>query len=444
MTLVVGADKRLLQKIRFVCDRQHKPVGHFMIGGIMEKNVSAAQAPQFSETARGERAAHRFLVLDSWRGICALLIVLFHFPADNFMNDNSFMNSGFLAVDFFFVLSGFVVTSAYAARLQSPKNIKRFVFVRFGRLYPLHLFMLCAFAGFELLRIAAPKLAGGGDVPFSGPTNLQSLATNLLLIHGWGIESGLTWNSPSWSISAEFFAYLYFALVTGILPKMWRLPVLAAVIVAAPVVLVLYSPHYMDASFDYGLIRCLFGFSLGVMLYTLRGERIGQARSAIEANGVSGNDHLRWSVAEIAVVIAVIVFMTLFGTTPIGIASPLIFALAIHVFAHEAGLLSKFLLKRSLIFLGSISYSLYMVHIFIQSRIINAANFMERRINLGMIGEIDMHGLMQTGLAAGKPFLGLALTILMVIVVIIAASVTWRFIEMPALGWFRRSSKRIG
>lgn len=409
----------------------------------MKKNVSATQAPQFSETVREGQAAHRFLVLDSWRGICSLLIVLFHFPADNFMNDSSFMKSGFLAVDFFFVLSGFVIASAYAARLQTPGNIKRFVFVRFGRLYPLHLFMLSAFAGFELLRIAAPQLAGEGAAPFSGPTNLSSFVTNLLLIHGWGIEAGLTWNSPSWSISTEFFAYLYFALVVGILPKAWRMLILVAVILGAPVVLVLYSPRYMDASFDYGLIRCLFGFSLGVMLYTLRGEKIVQMRSELEANMASGKHHVPWSLAEIAVVIAVIVFMTLFGTTPIGIASPLIFALAIHVFAHEAGLLSKFLLKRSLIFLGSISYSLYIVHIFIQSRIINAANFMDRRINLGMIGEIDMHGLMQTGLAAGKPFLGLALTILMVIIVVIAARLTWRFIEMPALGWFRQRSKRI-
>ncbi len=422
----------------------------------MEKSLTAALKQISEERRRTAQAAapapvsvpalskHRFLALDSWRGICALLVVIYHFPADNFLSNNRFMNAGFLAVDFFFVLSGFVIASAYTTKLGTTAQIKRFVFVRFGRLYPLHLFMIAAIAAFELLRMAVPQLVGGGVPPFTGGTNLRSLVTNLLLIHGWGFESDLTWNAPSWSISTEFFAYLYFALVFGILGRALRMPVLIALIVIGPLVLVLFSPSYMDASVHYGLIRCLFGFSLGVVLYRLAGGEIGRARHAMDANGISRTAATGWSAAEIVVVALVIAFMTRFGVTPVGIASPFLFALAIYVFAHEGGLVSALLLRRPMIFLGAISYSLYMVHTFVQSRIINIVNFINRRSHLGLAGDVDVHGLTQIGLAPGKPAIGLALTFAMVATVIFAAGLTWRFIEMPALDWFRRKAKTIG
>ena len=126
-------------------------------------------------------AAERFETLDSWRGICALLVALFHFPAAGWLEKNGFINGSFLFVDFFFVLSGFVIAHAYADRLKDGVSLKRFMVTRFGRLFPLHAFMLAAFVVFEGLRMALPSVTGGGGrraTPVS-PALQQSPERNL-------------------------------------------------------------------------------------------------------------------------------------------------------------------------------------------------------------------------------------------------------------------------
>jgi peptidoglycan/LPS O-acetylase OafA/YrhL len=92
-------------------------------------------------------ATVRFEVLDSWRGICALLVTLFHFPAAGWLATNGFIRGSYLFVDFFFVLSGFVIAHAYGERLGDGTSFRKFMVTRFGRLFPLHAFMLLAFRG---------------------------------------------------------------------------------------------------------------------------------------------------------------------------------------------------------------------------------------------------------------------------------------------------------
>jgi peptidoglycan/LPS O-acetylase OafA/YrhL len=54
-----------------------------------------------------------------------------------------------------------------------------------------------------------------------------------------------------------------------------------------------------------------------------------------------------------------------------------------------------------------------------------------------------VHGIDVVGIAPGKPWLGLAAVLLMLAATIVASWLTWRFVEMPAMGWFRRLAKRI-
>lgn len=55
-----------------------------------------------------------FIALDSWRGICALMLAVYHFPINGWMDTNGLISNSKMFVDFFFVLSGFVIAANYA------------------------------------------------------------------------------------------------------------------------------------------------------------------------------------------------------------------------------------------------------------------------------------------------------------------------------------------
>ncbi|TPK75999.1 acyltransferase [Mesorhizobium sp. B2-4-18] len=387
-------------------------------------------------THTGTIAGDRFRVLDSWRGICALLVALFHFPTASTVSQSSFIGSSYLFVDFFFVLSGFVIASSYADRLGRTQEVCRFALVRFGRIYPLHLVMIAAFAAFELLRLVLPQLHGTGAAPFTGGFDLKSLAANLLLLQGVGFEDRLTWNAPSWSISAEFFAYLLFAgavFVAGARAWIW----LVAAAVTAPLFLLGFSTHHMDVSYDFGFIRCLYGFSLGALLAWFQHDSIAGARQVLAANG----PRMSWTVAEIVMVAVIALFVSLAGDNNAGIAAPLVFALALFLFAHEGGWISALLRTPFMLTLGALSYSIYMVHIFVQARLINVAGLVERKLGLGLVGDIVLRGEPATGFGAG--WTGTVAIVVMLAATIAVSWVTWRLVEMPAMAWFRRLSKRV-
>ena len=388
------------------------------------------------------RAGERYEVLDSWRGICALLVALFHFPVLNGFSDSAFLRSSYLFVDFFFVLSGFVIANGYSSRLGDTKAVKRFVFVRFGRLYPLHIFMLAAFVGFELLRLALPQLRNGGEAPFSGGDNLVSLLENVFLIHGLGFAHGLSWNSPSWSISTEFFAYLTFALVMLAFGRRAWL-ILFAAVVLGPIVLVKFSPHYMDATWNYGFVRCLYGFSLGVLLCWSQRSAIEGEKERFAAGEYDPAGRAAWTIAEIATLVAIFTFVSMGGGNRMGIAAPFVFAFAINVFAYERGLVSDLLRLKPFLWLGALSYSIYLTHIFVQSRMINAGGLIDRVFHTALIGPMTYHGEAAVGFATADPAMGAAITAAMLCFTLAASWFTWRFVEMPSLARFRGAAKRL-
>ncbi len=76
----------------------------------------------------------RFAILDTWRGVCASLVALGHCTIYGHLFDLHFVRGAYLWVDFFFVLSGFVITHAYGERVSSWRQVKAFMLRRFGRL----------------------------------------------------------------------------------------------------------------------------------------------------------------------------------------------------------------------------------------------------------------------------------------------------------------------
>jgi peptidoglycan/LPS O-acetylase OafA/YrhL len=388
------------------------------------------------------KVGERYEVLDSWRGICALFVAVFHFPVLNGFSDSAFLRSSYLFVDFFFVLSGFVIANGYASRLGDGKAVGRFVFVRFGRLYPLHVFMLSAFVGFELLRLALPQLRNGGEAPFSGGDNMATLVENIFLIHGLGFAHGLSWNSPSWSISTEFFTYVTFALVMlAFGARAWL--ILLAPVILGPIVLLKLSPHFMDATWNYGFVRCLYGFSVGVLLCWSQGRAIAGERwkFALDAHDPVGRS--AWTITEVATLVAIFTFVRMGGSNATGIAAPFVFAFAINVFAHERGFVSDVLRLKPFLWLGALSYSIYLTHIFVQSRMIDIAGLMDGELHTALIGPMIYHGDPVIGFATSSLAVGTAITAAMLCLTLCASWFTWRFVEMPSLARFRGAAKRL-
>ena len=94
--------------------------------------------------ANGDRNKSRFSALDGLRGIAALAVVFYHvkFPNHFTTYPGLFFRNGYMAVDLFFILSGFVIYANYSGKIYNTASALRFIVLRFFRIYPLHLAIL--------------------------------------------------------------------------------------------------------------------------------------------------------------------------------------------------------------------------------------------------------------------------------------------------------------
>ena len=145
--------------------------------------------------------------LTSLRFFAAAWVVLYDvWPKLAAAPASSLIEKGYLGVELFFVLSGFILCHVYLeAAGEGGFNYAGFLWARLARIYPLHLATLL---GLGLMGLAAT--AAGFQVD---PSVLawSALPANLTLTHAWGLAPQAGWNHPSWSISAEWFAYLEFS-----------------------------------------------------------------------------------------------------------------------------------------------------------------------------------------------------------------------------------------
>ena len=295
----------------------------------------------------------RFRSLDAWRGVCALLVVLFHAPTLHVFKDAAGFANLQLCVDFFFVLSGFVISHAYRGRLRQGADGLKFMLARLRRLWPLHVVALAAFVILELMKLGygyANPHFGLDAAPFSEGRTAGEIMTNLLFLQAFGLHSGLTWNGPSWSIAVEFWTSAIFALAVLLAPR-GRNWVFLALAASSAVVLAIVSPETLFVSHSWSLFRCLLGFFTGCLVYDMR-LRFPAPK-------------LPLGTAEIVCAIAAGAFLLLTPQGPAHLAAPLVFAPLIYVFSFERGFLSKALKTPIPQALGRWSFSIYMTHMFI-------------------------------------------------------------------------------
>jgi peptidoglycan/LPS O-acetylase OafA/YrhL len=157
-------------------------------------------------TADGRR--RRYRALDGYRFLAALGIVVFHYNYDfrlGLSDISRAFDKLYVYVDFFFVLSGFVIAEGYLGRIGSPRAYGDFLWRRLARVYPLHLATLAGLVAGVELAAAAGWLGERHAIYDRG-----MIPQTALLLHAWGTTPDQGWNIPSWSISAEMFAYLAF------------------------------------------------------------------------------------------------------------------------------------------------------------------------------------------------------------------------------------------
>lgn len=380
-------------------------------------------------------SAHRFEALDSWRGIAAMAVALLHIPlAHAYQHRPAVMNVQ-MAVDFFFVLSGFVISHASLGKLETAGQFLSFAIRRIGRVWPLHVAVLAGFVAME-----AAKLAASGFVkfdlegaPFTESRSVGSIVTNFFLVQSFNLHGTTTWNGPGWSISAEVFAYFVFGLATlalGAAAKvsMQRIAVYAGVALYGFIALALMSKEGLFSTHDFGMFRCLYGFFTGCVAWQVWRGALAGLRLPLWAG----------TLLEIACVTLVLTYVGQSGRGALSLAAPVFAAALVLVFALEQGALSQALRTAPFLALGRWSYSIYMIHMLL---------FAVVRIGLTLASKAPgLKGL--AGVGAGKDWTSgsSAIDLLFVAVtmslLVACAAFTFRFIEEPARRWFARQADK--
>lgn len=282
--------------------------------------------------------------LTTLRFLAAVWVVMFAaWPNLDVGFTPSLAAKGYLGVETFFVLSGFILSHVYLEQAGERRlNYGGFLWARIARVYPLHIATLL---GVMALGLAATFAGMAID---DNVLSWKSLPAQIFMVHAWGFAPEAGFNHPSWSISAEWFAYLLFPVFAAVAWALRKRPG-AAVAGAAAFMIGIYLAFeavagfpLTKATFAWGALRIVPCFLLGCALYLVH-RRAPLPRPGLIA-ALCGAGMI--TLASINAWDGFIVLL----------AGGLILALG-SLPNERAGWLSS----RAGVYLGEISYSVYMV-----------------------------------------------------------------------------------
>lgn len=305
-------------------------------------------------TAGASDGAPRSKMITTLTGIRALAagwVVIHHFrdPIFDLLPDLRFLappvRSGYLGVEVFFVLSGFVIAHNYAERVGSGALYRKYLWARAARIYPVHLATMALMVPLCLIFSSDP------DLRTATPENL---AANTFMLQALPGFRGV--NGPSWSVSCELAAYLAFPLLAVWALKLssraaltWAAAVLAAGVVAIYAVSHAHPGMEVWISYPVMWLRIASEFSVGVLLWSWWRRK------------PRGSD--RWDTAAVAGVLGtLVVCYSVDATSPATIIAVPFIALFVIACASATGPVARLLCTRPMQWGGRISYSLYMTH----------------------------------------------------------------------------------
>ncbi|HBT7733942.1 TPA: acyltransferase [Klebsiella pneumoniae] len=282
------------------------------------------------------------------RGIAAIYVVIYHLF--HHASDNNFINNGYLSVDLFFILSGFIITHAHRNDffdVVTKKNYITFMLSRVMRIWPAYVFWL-------LFNIAIIALKGR-------PISFDQIVSNVLMIQNMGLSSSII--GTGWSLSVEFFAYFFFPFICIFtMSKNAYKSLYIFLLSVCVIMLVAFVRHsfivgsqikFSDPldvmSFDgFGaLLRGLSEFCMGVVGYKIY----------IYAKNTSLKyvNHLTYAITFILIASLLSSGMDVLFSASTFVLIPLL--------AMGNNKIVSFLSSQFSVFLGKISFSLYLCHI---------------------------------------------------------------------------------
>jgi peptidoglycan/LPS O-acetylase OafA/YrhL len=343
--------------------------------------------------------------LTSLRGIAALAVVMQHFSATaekhSAVSIPSLVPHGYLAVDFFFVLSGYIMCYTYLAAFQRQgmAAYRPFLLRRVVRLLPLNIFVTLA-----LLLLGWASMQSLGRNIFFGDVGWRDVIANLLMLQGLGVASNM--NGPAWSVSAEFMAYLAFPVLAAFTFRKGRaLAWAAAVLALAGLLAVALSMPRLGLAADdplRGGLRCLTEFTLGMLAYRV---------------ATSGHRLIAW-LGRDAVTASVLLAVPILLVLRIDFLVALIFPAVVVAAAQNRGRVDRALARPVLHWLGVISYSIYLIHNAFRPAALTALQALHPQ----PLGYAPALVFALAGSLAVVPF----------------AWLTYRWVELPSREWLRR------
>lgn len=298
------------------------------------------------------------------RAIPPLILVLYHYCEGhhyrNFKPFDLLIGHGYLWVEFFFALSGFILTYVYGARALEflrGRTHRDFLVARLSRLYPLHLAMLLYILAMMLILNAIAHATGTVSIyqeQYHPVVTSQTFVANLFLVQAWNIFPYLSWNGASWFVSVEFLLCILFPIYMVLSRGGWW-GALGLIVAGSGglAILSITGKHGLDITFHNGIFRGMSAFAIGVGLCVLYRQTKQWGDSLPE-----------WalSLAQAAILVAMG-----FGTfdngwshTPRDIYTVLPMLALIYVLAFDRGFAARFLQTKTLTKLGEWSYAIYM------------------------------------------------------------------------------------
>lgn len=361
------------------------------------------------------------------RGVAAFLVATYHFCPSNTIPPNTisdaaisnFVGKGYLWVDLFFVLSGFLMGLNYGHLFEAGWSLRRwldFLIRRFARVYPLYIVLVAATLLYTAFTYGSfqgshPAPAVGFDRPF------VAIAANVLLIQSWGLAGSV--DGVAWSLSTEWAAYLLFPFLAWLALFGTRRTGLATALLVAAVVIGTVGLTAHDGAYHSGpldaydgrtvepILRCFGGFVLGLLMYRAsRSDRV-----------------LAWASSDVTLGVAVAALVAGFAAGLNDLVVYPLFAILVLGLYGNRGRVGWLFGCRPVYWLGLVSYSLYLLH----SYLLVPRNWLSR----------CLQGVLSPAAAQ------VAADVTACAVLLILSGLAYRLIEEPGRKWMRRFGKAL-